>query len=170
MTVAAPWCGHCKKLQPEWEEAARKLEGSGAFLGWVDATAETELAAIYGVQGFPTIKLFPGGKKTHADAKDYKGERTASAIAKYLLDEVDRTGIPKEIPELTDNTILEEECGGPNRICVLAALPHISDSGADGRNKYKDLLSKISKSFRGSSHSFMWFEGGSQPDLEDALE
>lgn len=157
-------------MQPEWEEAAKKLAGSGAFVGWVDATVETELANIYGVQAFPSIKLFSGGKKAHSDATDYNGEKTASAIVKFLLDEVDRTGIRKEIPELTSKTILEEECGGTNRVCVLAALPHILDSGAEGRNKYKDLITKVYKTFRGSSYSFIWFEGGSQPDLEDALE
>lgn len=156
-------------MRPEWEEAAKKLEKSGAFVAWVDATVEQELAELFRVQGFPTIKIFPGGKKTHADAMDYNGERTASDIVKYLLDEVDRTGIAKGIPEMTNNTIMEEECRGSNRICVLAGLPHILDSGADGRNKYKDLILKVSKSFRGSSYSFMWFEGGSQPDLEDAL-
>lgn len=39
----APWCGHCKKLEPEWNEAASKLKGT-VKLGKVDATVETNLA------------------------------------------------------------------------------------------------------------------------------
>jgi protein disulfide-isomerase A6 len=39
----APWCGHCKKLEPEWNEAATKLKGQ-VKLGKVDATVETGLA------------------------------------------------------------------------------------------------------------------------------
>lgn len=35
----APWCGHCKKLEPEWNEAASKLKGQ-VKLGKVDATVE----------------------------------------------------------------------------------------------------------------------------------
>lgn len=35
----APWCGHCKKLEPEWNAAASKLKGQ-VKLGKVDATVE----------------------------------------------------------------------------------------------------------------------------------
>lgn len=166
----APWCGHCMKLLPEWEKAAQKVNGEGAFLGVVDATVEESLAARYGVQGYPTIKVFPGGLDNKSDFRDYPGERVASAIVQYVLGEVDRTGVPKEIPELTGKDVLDESCQGHNRICVLAALPHILDSGAAGRNKYRDTLASMAKSFRGSAYHFLWFEGGSQSDLEQALE
>lgn len=168
--VTAPWCGHCKRLQSDWESAARKLDGEGGFLGWVDATEETDLAAIYGVKGYPTIKMFSGGAKTHADAKDYEGERIAAAIVKNVLQEVDRTGIPKEIPELTNLAILKSTCSGSNHICVVAALPHILDSGASRRNKYRDMLASVAKTFRGQTFSFLWFEGTSQSEFEQALE
>ena len=35
----APWCGHCQKLEPEWNQAATKLKGQVKF-GKVDATVE----------------------------------------------------------------------------------------------------------------------------------
>jgi protein disulfide-isomerase A6 len=173
VAFVAPWCGHCKSLLPEWDDASLALDGQGAFLGVVDATKEEALAQIYGVQGFPTIKIFPGGpNKTSSDATDYQGERTARSIVKWALTEVDRSGIPKDIPELTSQSVLHEECEGHNRICILVALPHILDSTAEGRNKYKDLIARMAKSTRGSgAFQFVWFEGGSnQLELEKALD
>jgi protein disulfide-isomerase A6 len=170
VAFTAPWCGHCTRLKPEWEQAAKQLHGQGAVLGWVDATVESELATAYGVKGYPNIKVFPGGKKTKSDATDYQGERTASSIVMNTLKEVDRTGVPKEVDELTSMEVLKDQCSGANHICVLAALPHIMDSGAAGRNKYRDLLGTVGKSFRGSPVTFLWFEGSTQPALEEAME
>jgi protein disulfide-isomerase A6 len=76
----APWCGHCKTLAPEWEEAAQKLSGN-VKLGMVDATVHESIAQTYQIKGFPTIKLFPAGpKKT---PQDYQGPRDAQGIVEY---------------------------------------------------------------------------------------
>lgn len=56
----APWCGHCKKLIPTWEEAATKLKGI-VNVAKVDATAHRELGQRFGVRGFPTLLLFTAG-------------------------------------------------------------------------------------------------------------
>jgi len=74
----APWCGHCKALVPEYEKAAKSRKE--LHFGAVDADSERELGGQYGVQGFPTIKIFlPGGK-----VRDYEGQRTAQAMSKAL--------------------------------------------------------------------------------------
>ena len=78
----APWCGHCKNFAPEYEKAARALKGIFK-IGAVDADKEKELAAKYGIQGFPTVKFF-GITKTNI--QDYNSARTSQAIISYMFD------------------------------------------------------------------------------------
>ena len=83
----APWCGHCKKLEPVYEELAKKLAGeSDIMIAKMDATAN-EHAAI-NVKGFPTIKLF---KKGATDAPiDFNGDRTLEGMIAFLEKETGR--------------------------------------------------------------------------------
>lgn len=81
----APWCGHCKNLEPEWAKAASELKGK-VKLGALDATAYPTKAQEYGVQGYPTIKFFPSGVKSRSDATNYEGGRTAGDIVTWALD------------------------------------------------------------------------------------
>ncbi|XP_065832162.1 protein disulfide-isomerase A5-like isoform X1 [Oscarella lobularis] len=56
----APWCGHCKKMKPEYESAAATLKEEGiedAVLAAVDATKEPELGKAYEVKGYPIDTL-----------------------------------------------------------------------------------------------------------------
>ena len=55
----APWCGHCKKLEPEWARAATDLKGV-AKVGALDATVHQRVAGKYNIRGYPTIKIFGG--------------------------------------------------------------------------------------------------------------
>eukprot|EP00439_Symbiodinium_sp_Y106_P051534 s513_g6.t2 len=71
----APWCGHCKKLAPEYEKAAQALKFSGVSLAKVDATEEKDLAKKYDVKGFPTLIWFEEGKQM-----EYSGGRTTQTI------------------------------------------------------------------------------------------
>jgi protein disulfide-isomerase A1 len=81
----APWCGHCKKLAPEYKKAATKLmdETNGrARLGMVDVTEEKELAERYDIKGFPSLKFFRNGDVD--DYVDYDGGRVEREIVAYM--------------------------------------------------------------------------------------
>ncbi|KAK7719662.1 protein disulfide-isomerase precursor [Diaporthe eres] len=77
----APWCGHCKALAPEYEEAATTLKEKDIKLIKVDCTEESELCQQYGVEGYPTLKVFRGPE----NITPYKGQRKASAITSYMI-------------------------------------------------------------------------------------
>jgi protein disulfide-isomerase A6 len=171
VAFVAPWCGHCKRLLPEWEEAAKRLQGSGAILGVVDATIEKGLATEWGIKSYPTIKAFPGGPKTVKSAIHYEDGRVADQIVDYALNLVDSTGIQTDkVPQLISREMLSKECNQPGRVCIISGLPHILESGAEGRNTYKDVIKNATKAARGLNFKFLWFEGSAQPALEQALE
>jgi protein disulfide-isomerase A1 len=78
----APWCGHCKKLAPEYEVAATELKADGIILAKIDASAEENapVAQKFGIRGFPTLKIFRSG----AVASDFNGGRTSAEIVAYM--------------------------------------------------------------------------------------
>ncbi|TVU09771.1 hypothetical protein EJB05_43266 [Eragrostis curvula] len=139
----APWCGHCKKLAPEWKRAAKNLKGQ-VKLGHVDCDAEKSLMSKYKVEGFPTILVFGADKESPFP---YQGARVASAIESFALEQLEANSAPPEVIELTGSDIMEEKCASA-AICFVSFLPDILDSKAEGRN------------------NFVWAAAGKQAELE----
>eukprot|EP00466_Bigelowiella_natans_P008579 jgi/Bigna1/88641/estExt_fgenesh1_pg.C_350107 len=79
LDFSTQWCGHCKKLVPEWIKLAQKLQGTKTMPGYVDCGELRQFCEKYKIEGYPTIKLFSKGK-----IRTYQGARTAGAIYRWL--------------------------------------------------------------------------------------
>ena len=163
----APWCGHCKKLLPEWTAAATQLRGT-VKIAKVDATVHQKLAQKYQIQGYPTIKVFAPGKGDKK-VEEYQGPRDTSGIVQYALNKLEQFGYVPETKQLINSEILKDECESRVGICVIAFLPHIADSSAKERNKYLDIIKEARKSNRGKPIYYLWAQGGDYFDFEDKL-
>lgn len=164
----APWCGHCKRLEPEWAKAASELKGK-VKLGALDATVHDTKAQEYGVTGYPTIKFFGAGKKSRNDATDYDGGRTASEIVSWALEKHTDSIPAPDVVELTSESVAKEQCES-KPLCIVSVLPHILDCDAKCRNGYLDILRTLADKYKKKQWGWLWTEGGAQSKVEEALE
>lgn len=95
----------------------------------------------------------------------YNGPREAQAIIQEATNILDSTGFTPGIRQLTEASLIDSKCKG-RKICVLAVLPHIVESGKSGREAYLDTLTKASKKLKSTSFVTMWSEAGAQSALE----
>eukprot|EP01104_Vermistella_antarctica_P011251 TRINITY_DN3139_c0_g1_i1.p1 TRINITY_DN3139_c0_g1~~TRINITY_DN3139_c0_g1_i1.p1 ORF type:complete len:382 (+),score=122.25 TRINITY_DN3139_c0_g1_i1:33-1148(+) len=90
----APWCGHCKKLAPEYEQLGKNFDrhSSKVMIGQIDCdeAANKAVCSKYGVTGYPTLKSFAKGVDHSGEPDAYSGGRTAEDIGEFIAS---KTGI-----------------------------------------------------------------------------
>jgi len=124
----APWCGHCKQMEPEYKKAARHLNGRVAFAN-VDATAEVTLAEQFKVEGYPTLYFFNRGQP-----EEYSGGRSNASIVQWVEE---HSG-----PALVD---LASESALKEALALRKTLPFIA---AFGGEPLKKIMGKIAEDKR----------------------
>ncbi|XP_028295238.1 protein disulfide-isomerase A6 [Gouania willdenowi] len=164
----APWCGHCKNLEPEWTAAASAIKEQTkgkVHLGAVDATVHRDVSGRYGIRGFPTIKIFRKGE----EPQNYEGGRTRGDIIEKALELFSDNAPAPEVLELLNEEIFKTTCAD-SQLCIIAMLPHILDTGASGRNGYLDIMKQMAEKYKKKMWGWLWAEAGTQRELEVSLE
>jgi protein disulfide-isomerase A6 len=105
----APWCGHCQRLEPEWNSAATKLKGE-VKVGKVDSTVEQGITSRFGVNGYPTIKFFPPGGKSDSSAESYEGARDASTITDWAVERKNALKPLAKVEQMVSQEGFDEAC------------------------------------------------------------
>ncbi|KAF6203157.1 hypothetical protein GE061_003574 [Apolygus lucorum] len=77
----APWCAHCKRLEPVWAHVAQSLYHTNIRVGKVDCTKYTTVANTLAISGYPTIMFLKGDEKDFV----FRGDRTKDEIVHFAL-------------------------------------------------------------------------------------
>jgi len=115
----APWCGHCIKLAPAWDELAKAFEkDTDVKIAKIDCTEHQSVCQENDVRGYPTLGYFRAGRKIEtykgaralADLKDFVKTLKGAAGAEASEDgKVPEAGDVKPAAALTlDNSNFEE--------------------------------------------------------------
>merc|ERR1711897_27344 len=96
----APWCGHCKRLTPEYTKLAEMVANDPMMSNFVqvvkaDCDAHRSIGEAFSVTGFPTLKILSRGIGIEeADtAFNYEGARDAESMFARLKDYVEKDNL-----------------------------------------------------------------------------
>jgi protein disulfide isomerase len=109
----APWCPHCKNIEPIYTGLGELLKtiAPNVVVAKIDATANS-LPDDVSVAGFPTIHFFPANDK--ANPLPYDGNRSLRDLATFVQShatvkfDIDLSQLPEDEPE-EDEEYEEEE-------------------------------------------------------------
>mmetsp|Transcript_23904 Transcript_23904/g.27672 ORF Transcript_23904/g.27672 Transcript_23904/m.27672 type:complete len:195 (-) Transcript_23904:469-1053(-) len=77
------WCGHCKRMKPDWDRLAKEESNDKVLIADVDCGQQTDLCDLTGVQGYPTIKYYVDGKE-----HDYNHGRSFEDLSEFVKDKL----------------------------------------------------------------------------------
>ncbi|KAK8641508.1 hypothetical protein V6N13_010909 [Hibiscus sabdariffa] len=82
LEIYAPWCGHCRSLEPIYNKLAKHVKGIDSLvIAKMDGTTNEHPRARKA--GFPTVLFFPAGNKS-SDPIKVNAERSVVAYYKFL--------------------------------------------------------------------------------------
>ncbi|KAK6589087.1 hypothetical protein RS030_233541 [Cryptosporidium xiaoi] len=82
----APWCGHCRKLEPDFHSLALRLQGLNDKLKIAKIDGSQNDVPNIQIFGFPTLLLFRSGQKDQP--MFYGGDRTIVEMIQWLSENI----------------------------------------------------------------------------------
>ena len=80
----AEWCGHCKKVKPEFEKFIKSgpitVNGKSCNIRMISPEENPEAAAGKPIRGFPTFLM----ETTDGQVVEYKGERSTKGFLDFI--------------------------------------------------------------------------------------
>ena len=134
LKLYAPWCGHCKKMAPAFDEAATVLRLRNMEVGKVDCadrqSGGAEFCARLNVRGFPQVKLFLGTEDAlgfpdvgrpleRRDCRVRAGGGHAARPRQYFR-EVPRS---VRVPEVSGSDDGDDEDASEETVSTIALVP-----------------------------------------------
>ncbi|KAK4245226.1 thioredoxin-like protein [Corynascus novoguineensis] len=99
----APWCHHCLKVKPNWDQLAKEVQGR-LNIGEVNCDAESRLCKDIGVKGYPTFKFFRSGENV-----EYQGLRGLGDLVQYAEKAIDLAGGVQDVDAESFKALEEKE-------------------------------------------------------------
>jgi len=166
----APWCGHCKKLKPEFAQAATTLRDKAVKLAKADATDKKleALAKTLEVQGYPSLFVcFRGSVLKYGGARSFqalvnttlgllaKNEEMNNAIKQYLIMTKEFHSNSREIKNNMESFTYDNKLLIQNQTMMDDLLKLAKISSADAKTVVLALLLVPSTSLSSTTSSNM---------------
>ena len=85
VVITAPWCSHCKNFKIVLEEAAEVLRDYKTIkFYWIDGTTNELPSTFPNYDGYPTMFLWPAGKKSKEQIVTFDDKRSVEGIINFL--------------------------------------------------------------------------------------
>ncbi|KAK9702113.1 Thioredoxin [Popillia japonica] len=130
----APWCGHCQKLKPEFEKAAKELADNDppVTLIKVDCTAAGKsTCSEHEVDGYPLLKIFRNGEA----GQTYSNARKAEDIINYM-----KLQVGKSYTEFVDAIEMEESIKMEKNVLIFGFF---EEDSSEMKKAFMEIADKL---------------------------
>merc|ERR1712012_1013149 len=142
----APWCGHCKKMAPDWEKLSGEWEGHDiGLIAEVDCTADGKpLCDENGVKGFPTLKY-----GDPSALEDYQGGRSFSDLSDFATENLKPICSPAKLELCDDDKKKEiEELMGMSDDKLKGKIAKEEKKLEDAEEDFKNEVQKLQEKYQ----------------------